>query len=207
MFSEPIMYDRLEQSHEFFKQTLLTVLVDKFLNYITDLLTLIYIVRPEIMKSKEQERLDFILGYTSMQELIAAIAEKKINDLAYKSFKDVSDFLADKGFKLFNNADDSHYASKIVEMRNIIVHNRSRIGKISIRRFPELSGKEGEVVDMEKFNPNNVLEFFEKHVSDIDNRAAEHFKIGFTHVNEETHKVYLDFMGRKGFDLSRFTKR
>jgi hypothetical protein len=49
---------------------------EAYLNYLTDLLALMFQARPELLRSGEQERLDFILQYSSMEDLIRALAEK-----------------------------------------------------------------------------------------------------------------------------------
>lgn len=57
--------------------------VDNFQNYFKEILSEIVLSRPEILKSKETERLDYILSFNSRDEMIKAIAEKKINSLFY----------------------------------------------------------------------------------------------------------------------------
>ena len=55
----------------------ITRTVDNYLSYISDLLALIYKSKPEMLKSEEEERLDFILSFDNLDELRNAIAEKK----------------------------------------------------------------------------------------------------------------------------------
>ncbi|MDV3860844.1 hypothetical protein CMT56_13585 [Elizabethkingia anophelis] len=57
--------------------------VDNFQNYFKEILSEIVLSRAEILKSKETERLDYILSFNSRDEMIKAIAEKKINSLFY----------------------------------------------------------------------------------------------------------------------------
>jgi hypothetical protein len=199
LLNHPERKKAADEIDRFVEMMLLTTIVDKFLNYVTDLLTLLYVVRPETLKSNETERLDFILEYTSMQELISAIAEKKVNELAFKSLKDLTDYLSKRGFELFSSDSDKQYVSKLVEVRNIIVHNRGRIGKISVRRFPEFSDKIGQVLDMKEYDTAAVYTFVSTCVRDIDNRAARHFQIGFGHISKAQESIYIDFLRSRGF--------
>ncbi len=70
--------------------------VDNFLAYITDLLALIYHHRPEMLKSSEKVEVKFIMQFLSMDDLINALAEKRVQELSYKSFQDLHDYLSSK---------------------------------------------------------------------------------------------------------------
>ena len=59
--------------------------VDSFLKYLIDLLALVFKNKPETMKSGQQETLEFILQFSTMEELIAAIAEKRVEEVSFYS--------------------------------------------------------------------------------------------------------------------------
>jgi len=70
-------------THEPLLQEMVVVrFVDNFLCYLGELLALIFGTRPETLRSSEQERIDFVLQYDSMDELRAALAEKRVERLA-----------------------------------------------------------------------------------------------------------------------------
>ena len=63
--------------------------VENFLNYLSSLLNEIFIQRPEILKSSEKIDLEIVLGHSSIEDLVQTIAERKVENLSYKSLIDL----------------------------------------------------------------------------------------------------------------------
>ena len=134
---------------EFFENKLAQMtmcrIIDNFLSYLKDILTEVVILKPEILKSKDTEKLEFILGFDNMADLISAIVEKKIEDLSYRSFTDITTYFEQKlGISPLIDGDSTFLKTKIKE-RNLIVHNRSVINKDFIKECkmePSLLGTE-----------------------------------------------------------------
>ncbi|MDQ3686595.1 MAG: hypothetical protein M3430_13505 [Acidobacteriota bacterium] len=70
--------------------------IDNYLVYLSQLLALIFRTKPETLKSGEQERLDFILKHSSMDDLIGALAEKRVDKLAYMGMRDLARYFEEK---------------------------------------------------------------------------------------------------------------
>jgi len=71
-------------------------------------------------------------------------------------------------------------AVRLVEIRNIIVHNRGVIGKISVRRIPSLAPLQGKRIG---FTDKAIWEerfFLRQAALDIDVRAASKFGLPVT---------------------------
>ncbi|WP_330746980.1 hypothetical protein [Chryseobacterium sp. CP-77] len=110
-------------------------IVDNFQNYFKEILSEIVKIRPEILKSKETEKLDFILSFNSREEMINAISEKKINSLFYLGINDLKKYFSKKlNVEIFK--DREYEINLIVKQRNLAVHNRSVINKEFITEFP-----------------------------------------------------------------------
>ena len=149
---------------------------DNFLTYISQLLSLVYKTKPVMLKSGEQERLEFILQYTSMDELRSAIADKRVERLAYLGLRDLDDYIAAQmAFRLFESAGDRDRAALIVEYRNLLSHNRGVVSAVSARRFPQLATSVGKRIEMTHEELRDMRQFLEHAVMDIDVRAAVKF--------------------------------
>jgi len=55
-------------------ELVLTRTVDNFLCFLSDLLALIYKAKPEMLRSSENEKLDFVLQFSDMDQLRSAVA-------------------------------------------------------------------------------------------------------------------------------------
>lgn len=117
--------DYLKEKHlQFLLEILIVRLVDNYLNYLASLLFEIFIQRPETLKSSETINLETVLSHESIDSLVRAIAERKIEELGYRSFNDLSKYFIEK-FKLKLCRDEDF--PKLIEaiaVRNISVHNR-----------------------------------------------------------------------------------
>jgi hypothetical protein len=152
--------------------------VDNFLTYISDLLAEIYKQRPEMLKSNEQERLEFILQFNTMDELRNAVAEKKVERLAYLGLRELDEYLtAHMAFPLFPDEDDKLQAALIVEYRNLLAHNRGKVSARSAQRFPQLASLTGTRVTMSHDELYEMRQFLAHAMFDVDARAAAKFSL------------------------------
>jgi hypothetical protein len=69
--------------------------------------------------------IDTILEHAAMDDLLASLVERRVNDLSFKGIRALADYLSDRlAFDLFDSQDDLQRAVRIVEIRNLIAHNR-----------------------------------------------------------------------------------
>ena len=164
--------------------------VDNFLCYITDLLALIYKQRPEMLRSSEQERIDFILQYDSMDELRFALAEKRVERLAYLGLRDLAEHLsAQMNFDLFAEKHQLTHAALLVEYRNLLVHNRGIVSSTSVKRFPVLSEQKGKRLSLSPQIVRDYRKFLENAVFDIDLRAAVKYSLPVIPIPEPPERL------------------
>jgi hypothetical protein len=151
-------------------------LTDNFLTYLSQLLALLFRTRPETLRSREAVQLDEVLAYDSMQSLIEALAERKVDRLAYLGMRELTDDLSEKlGFNLFERPDDLERAVEIIEIRNVIVHNRGAVNRRFLSRLPAYPAEEGELISLTIERVLSELEFLTTAAFDIDARAAAKF--------------------------------
>lgn len=120
---------------------------DNLLIYFKDILSEIILKQPNILKSKETERLDFILKYDSIEELQTAIAEKKIKELFYAGIDKIESYFKERlNIDLFKSKEDKNDFNQALKNRNLIVHNRGVISKEYLKEFPNAPMIEGETI-------------------------------------------------------------
>jgi hypothetical protein len=181
--------DELAVHLQLFLQMMLCRSVDNFLTYVSELLALIFQTRPEMLKSNETAKLEMILQFKTMDDLISALVEKRVSDLAYQGMGDLSKDLSRKiGFDLFEKQEDLERAVRIIEVRNLIVHNRAIVNRLFLSRLPGFTASLGDRVDMEGKAVLDDIEFLASSVSDIDKRAIEKFGLPTCHITEATAK-------------------
>lgn len=152
----------------------LTRSVDNYLSYVSEVLGLVFHTRPETLRSREQVRLDFVLQHSSMDDLVEALAERRVERLSYQGMdalaKDVEETL---GFSLFPSSTDLGTAVKAVETRNLIVHNRAVANRRYLSRMPDAAVKLGERVRLEPEDVSGTMRFLDAAVVDTEQRAVE----------------------------------
>lgn len=162
---------------QLFLQMMLCRAVDNFLTYISQLLSLIFTARPEMLKSGETARLEMILQFKTMEDLIDALVERRVTDLAYQGMRDLAKDLSKRiGFELFERAEDLERAVRIIEVRNLVVHNRGIVNRLFLSRLPGYA-QLGDRLEMEGKEVLNDMEFLAQSVANIDKRAGEKFRL------------------------------
>jgi len=160
--------------------------VDNFLTYVAQLLGLIFRTRPETLKSSKQESLEIILGFSSIDELVAYLAEKRVYDLAFRGMRELQGtLLRELGFDLFPVQERLNRAVLIIEDRNLIVHNRCVINETYIRRTQADLATVGAMNIPGLLCAQRCMRFLAHAAVDIDGRAVAKFKLPGKPVSEE----------------------
>ena len=163
---------------KYFCQMAFSRSIDNFISYFKDILSEVVIKNPNILKSKEQESLEFILSFNSLKDLHQAIIEKKLESLFYKGFEDIKKYFQDRlGIELFENKSDYVNANFTIKARNIIVHNRGIVNKSFANEFPAANVSIGQslTIDFELISKTNVQ--LNNWISEIDEKIASKFDL------------------------------
>jgi hypothetical protein len=172
--------DKLKDLEQLQLQMAYARAVDDFLTYLSDLVSLIFKTRPETLSSSEQQvPIAKILQYGTKDELIAALTEERVNALAYQGMTQLdADLKKRLKFDLFERKEDSVEAVRIVEIRNLIVHNRAIVNNTFINRLDRVGIKGYTVGQGITLHPSIVrseASFLFERVLDMDHRAIEKF--------------------------------
>lgn len=150
-------------------------LIDLFLNYLSELFALIYISKPEMLRSSAEMKVDEILEHSTMDELIESIAEKKVNDLAYLGFVKLNKTIESQmGESLVPDPSDYREMILAIEFRNLFVHNKGIANMTYLNRVDDNSVVLGQKVTSLK---TTWMDTIAKIVLEIDSRFADKFAI------------------------------
>ncbi|HET7572659.1 MAG TPA: hypothetical protein VFJ77_08320 [Gaiellaceae bacterium] len=154
--------------------------VDNYLNYLAELLALIFKERPETLRRRPEKgqesdsvSLDEILKYESMDDLFAAVVERKVRNLSHESVDALARYLKGLGFELFPDDGDSTFVVFAVETRNAIAHTRGIVTRRFVERVPGFDLAPGDRTTFALKTVDTLQGALNHSVEDIDRRAAE----------------------------------
>lgn len=141
----PITTELRKHSQQFMEMFLART-VDNFQCYIVDLVRAVLRKRPEILTNSQPSiSVETLLSFSSKEEIVHYIIERKVNSLAYQGFKELQDWCTERGIPIVLPAGEQrHDLPEIVATRNIIVHNRGLVDEKYLNVSANLSFKLGE---------------------------------------------------------------
>lgn len=143
-------------------------IVDRFLIFISCVVTRVFSCKPETLRSNEKVDIAFVLQHQSMDDLLASLVERKVLDLSFKGLSGVAQYFEDRlGVPLAETEDQLRTAILATEIRNLIVHNRGTVNRLFQSRVPFFPCAIGQ-----RINPS---EFFHEHAGlflTLTNRTA-----------------------------------
>jgi hypothetical protein len=149
---------------------------DNFLTYLSELLALVFTSRPETLKSAETVRLEDILKHATMDDLVKRLAERRVERLSYQGMKDLQKDLAEKlNFEIFPSPEPLSRAVRIIEIRNLFVHNRGIVNRTFQARTGDSPLAIGSLFELRPHPLISDLDFLAHFVLDIDKRASVKF--------------------------------
>ncbi|WP_370030928.1 hypothetical protein [Qipengyuania mesophila] len=172
------------EADQVLSETLLTFLVDNFQCYLTDILLDLHMLHPEILSSGRTRNSD-IFQYPSLEELRKSIIERHVSDLSYKSIDDLDIYFKEKlKFKLFKNRFQKLRMTRLVQIRNVISHNRGRINSIFLDRVGCKIDQLGQRVIIRNVHAANC--FFTRLALQIDRAILGKYQIATREMNMST---------------------
>jgi hypothetical protein len=154
--------------------------VNSFQTYLAELLTMVFEARPETLKSKKKMvTREFCVEHHAANDLISALAEQTVNELAHQSLKDLADFFNDAlHLPLFTDEKDLETATLNVDIRNLITHNRGIVNRFFLQRHPDYPAPVGaQIVFENDGDVGPILGTFVYFARQLDLRAIEKFKL------------------------------
>ncbi len=151
----------------------LTRTVDEYLGYVAGLLSAIFIARPEALRSSEKVDVEFVLQHETMTDLVGALAERRVERLAYAGLRDLAASVADRpGLDLFSSEANLLRGIRIVEDRNLIVHNYGIVNNVYRRKVPSTTRQVGQEVLLGYDEMMDDIAFLKAAVEETDRVAV-----------------------------------
>lgn len=122
-FADHASYER------FWREVMITRLVDRFTIYIGELLAAILIARPQLL-SEQKAPISDVLSHASMADFVQTFARRRADELSYGGFLEMRRFLTTK-IGLEPDVDPAVLKEVTVALatRNAIVHNRGHVSE------------------------------------------------------------------------------
>lgn len=142
----------------FWRELLLTRLVDRFTVFVAEILALILKTKPEIMTGEMVSFAD-VLAAPSVSAIVQGFAAQRADSLSYGGFKDMRHFLERKvGLNLSIRAEVLAEATAAIAARNAIVHNRGVVNSRYLIETGRRDLKVGELVPLDKMSLDSLTE-------------------------------------------------
>ena len=165
----------LEAHLDLLNQITFCRVVDNYSIYLEQLITLIALARPEIMKGAEQLSAEFVLSFMSMEDLQSALAQRLRRRLSYEGVAATAKFLSQRGLTLAENPRELNRVTEHIELRNAIVHGRGQVTASIRARLPECRGPVGREIKISTARLSDGAVFLARSAFRLDARAARKF--------------------------------
>jgi hypothetical protein len=128
-------------------EMILSRTVDNFHNYLSDVLFILFRSRPETLRSSEKVTVEEVLSANTMNEFVEDLAERRVESLSYKGFSSIYRYLIDQiGIRPGLKQPILDGAIQAIALRNIIVHNRSRVSARFLKETKRADVKSGDTI-------------------------------------------------------------
>lgn len=173
--------DAIDENEQLILQMALCRTVDNFLNYISELLALIFSSKPEALRSSTPEEkkvdIDILFNHSTIEEAIAYYADRRVYELSRKSIVELSDYMKKQmKFDLFKSKTNLEVVAQINEIRNLITHNRGTVGMTS-KNHKDFTWDVGAQIELDDERVIKYINAIEASVLDIEKRAVDSFNL------------------------------
>ena len=160
-------------------ELIVTRYVDSYLTYVAELLHEVLLVRPEILSSQEQITVEESLTHSTMEELVAYLADRKVSRLSFKGLGDLDRYFSrNLGVGLVDDPALGQLLREWVALRNLVTHRR---GVVDLRAhnggLPPAHYALGEQVRITRTNGFRMLAAVVIAVFDLDRRIIAKFDL------------------------------
>jgi|ERR1017187_863431 hypothetical protein len=151
--------------------------VNSFQSYLAGLLTMIFEAKPETLKSQKKVTREFCIEHHAANDLISALAEQTVNELAYQSLNDLAEFFHESlKLPMFSDDEALRGAALYVDIRNLVTHNRGIANRFFVQRHPDYSAVIGRPIVIEDDGDvGEMLGSLVYYARELDARAVEKF--------------------------------
>lgn len=166
----------LRKHRQEFLEIVLCRLVDNFNTFLSEIVREALASRPEMLKSQESIRIDYLMSFESREDLIEDLVDRKVADLSYGGFNSLNQWIEDRmGIRLEFEESFQSDIVELLETRNAIVHNRGCVGAKYLRLVNNSRFQLGAVRRLVVDDVLNALGALNEFASVVDSMVAEKF--------------------------------
>lgn len=159
----------------------LTRYVDNYLVYVSELIGVLFVARPETLRSTEQVSLADLLKQPDLDSFIEWYADEKVNRLSYQGFGEVAKFFRDRfGLDLLDDASRKPRLIAAIATRNLLVHRRGVVDSRYLKAMHDEGIDTSDLVLGQRLKRTQHFETMRtvlESVIDIETRAASKFDL------------------------------
>jgi hypothetical protein len=138
-YKQDVALKRLQEFSSVNSTNLVVNTANNFLCYLSEILQEVVRKRHEILRSSERLTTEEALQFSRLEDLVAFVADRKINELTYGGLRAMNEFVFDLlGVELFGNEQERMLVTILVELRNVHTHNRGVINQLFLNRVGSL---------------------------------------------------------------------
>lgn len=168
-----------EERDKWMFETTVSRAVGAFKYYLSQILLKIFIRQPNIFKASEYKAdIKEFIEAGSVPEFIRRFSEKKVDELGFEGLAKIIEYL-NKRLGLQFKIEPSIYesVSELLEVRNIIEHNRGFISRIYLERTGRTDVSKGDTYPMTSEYVSDSVTTLVMFVKQLDAQIVTHFKL------------------------------
>jgi hypothetical protein len=167
----------LRSQRQFFFEILLVRHIENYLNYLASLLFEIFTKRPETLRSSEKVTVEEILQHSTINAIVRSMAENKVVQLSYLSFKDLANFFQERFSLTLANESETKTLIDAIETRNISVHNRCIVNHHYIDKTGDTTIPAGHQKKLTDDYLDKIVITLNQVTRKLDKNARNHLKL------------------------------
>jgi hypothetical protein len=154
-------------------ELLFSFLVDNFQTYLSELTLELFNHKPEVLSGGSTKN-SIVFSSPDLETLKKTIIEKTILDLGYRNVNDIDQYFREKfGFSIVVNWLQEKRLARLIQIRNVIAHNRGKINRLFLFKvgakfdrehalvgIPDLSATDSYLIDLaQSIDQRAILKF------------------------------------------------
>lgn len=161
-----------------FLEIFLSRSVDNLQTYLVDVIREVFKKRPEVLSDHKKElSVSEILTYPSLESMLSAIIETKVQTLAYGGFRKLRDWCTRRGIPLAVRDHDFKDVVELIATRNVIAHNRGVVNDLYASLVANPVFAQGDLRCLQKEDLDKCRLLLGRVVDDSDSAIAAKFSL------------------------------
>jgi hypothetical protein len=121
-------------------------IVNSFQSYFSSIIASAASKKPELLSSSQTIKIEDVLRFSRLKDVVAFIIDRKINDLSYGGLTEMERYFDERlGVAMFDNDAQRRMLRFFIESRNINVHNAGVVNDLFASRVGVVEGFEYEI--------------------------------------------------------------